>query len=158
MVYTFQDLMKSLWKVMQIDLPSDSTSEVYSIMFANQVEIHLLNTVDGMIDIIAEAGTLRDPLAGPALLQLLALNHPPLTVSIDKDSGIVMVWVRQGMAYIEMERLTSLISDLVNTVSLARQCIDGKQLQELFGPAARHDIMYVPSNRETTLTQLRRRN
>lgn len=154
----FQDLMQSLWNDMEIDLPSGTASEIYSILFANDVEVHLLGTQAGMVDIISEAGILRDRHAGPTLLKLIALNRPPLSVNFDEDSGAVTIWTRQRIDALDIDALIAIITNLVNTVHLAAQCIDGKEAREIFNPAVRYDTMYVPSRQEATFTHLRRRN
>jgi hypothetical protein len=154
----FHELMHSLWSVMQIELPSDATSEVYSIMFANQVEVHLANTQPGMVDIISEAGVLLNKQAGQTLLDLIALNHPPLTVNVDHDSGTVMIWARQRITEIDVDTLIALFTDMVKTVYQAKQCIDCRDARELFGPTTNHNLMHVPPKGEGTLAQLRRRN
>jgi hypothetical protein len=154
----FHDLMRELWKVMHAELSEEEQDEVYSITFANQVEVHLLMTQPGKFDIISEAGTLLNPNAGLALLELLAINRPPLAVNVDRSSGTVMVWARQNVADADVDSLIALISELVKTVYLAKQAIDCRDASELFGPEVRLESMHVPPRGEGTLAQLRRRN
>lgn len=154
----FHDLMRELWKVMHAELPEDGQDEVYSITFANQVEVHLLTTQPGKFDMISEAGTLLNPKAGQTLLDLLAINRPPLAVNVDRDSGTVMVWARQNIADVDVDSLIAQISELVKTVYLARQAIDCRDASELFGPQEGEERVHMPPRGEGTLALLRRRN
>lgn len=152
------DLMCGLWSVMEMTLPQNDASEVYSIQFANQVEIHLLSTLPGMVDIISEAGTLQNRNSAQTLLDLIALNHHPLTVNVDHDSGTVMVWARQSIDELDIDSLIALITDLAKTVYQAKQCIDCKDARELFHSAMHTHALPGAPKGETTLAMLRRRS
>jgi hypothetical protein len=154
----FQSMMKSLWKVMSIDFPAESENEVYSITFPSDVEVHLLCTHEGSFDIISEAGVLINKNAGSTILDLLALNDPPLMVNVDRESSSVMVWARQSIAGTDMDDLIELINLLTRTVLAVRATINCSDWASLLSKDAARDPGYVPPRGGTTLAQLRRRN
>lgn len=154
----FRELMSSLWKAMKIDLPSGLANEVYTIAPEDQNEVHLLSTHEGMLDIISEAGTLHNKQAGKPLLELLALNQPPLAVNVDNASGTVMVWTRQKIADLEVEDVIRLVNKVMETVQEAKKCVDCSDTRELFNPDTTPAVMHFQTTGETTLSRLRRRN
>jgi hypothetical protein len=153
----FHNLMHSLWLYMDIALPPNARSDVYSVTFAKEIEVHFLSTQRGYLDIISEAGILVNKEASHALLQLLALNYPPLTVSIDQDSGSVLVWTRQELAALDREQLVSLITHLLKSVYLAKECVDGRVQQRFMKPPLEHRELFRLSEGQT-LGRLKLRN
>jgi hypothetical protein len=154
----FHALMKSMWQHMDIELPETTHSEVYTLTFPSQIEVHLLHSKAGKIDIISEAGTLQNKNSAPVMLDLLSLNHPKLKLNVDRSSGVVMVWTRQEIDAMDMEVLPSLIIDLVKAVLQAKQSIDCSSVREVFVPTAKRIMQYTMPVGDSASAQLRRKN
>lgn len=138
----FHQLMKSFWHCMDKELPYGQSSDVYTVAFDNQVEVHFLSTQEGRLDIIAEAGFLVNKQAGQPLLNLLALNHPPFNVNVDQETGAVLVWTRQELAGTDRERLIELVSQMMTRVQQAKVCIECRETRRVLLPALPHHRMY----------------
>jgi hypothetical protein len=152
----FHDLMRSLWWYMDIDLPANARSEVYSVTFTQEIEVHFLSTHPGQLDIISEAGVLVNKQASQSLLRLLELNYPPLTVSVDETSGSVMVWTRQELATLDRDKLVSLVTHLLKSVYHAKQCIDVPMRRPLLSGAPQHrEMVALPEGQTLGRLKLR---
>jgi Tir chaperone protein (CesT) family len=122
----FHELMKELLLFMQIKPFSDAAPEVYSFTFENKTEIKICSRQPGTFDMIVKIGVVQNQKAHTVLLNLLSMNRyisdgPCLSIGIDPDSGIVILWSRQSLAALDLERLKGLLKIVLTRAASARQ-------------------------------------
>jgi hypothetical protein len=126
----FHRLMKDLLRYMNIDAPSDHRSEVYSFSFDEKTEVHICSPQPGALDMLVRVGILGNREANGILHKLLAMNlyrgdGMPLNVGMDPASGRVTLWTRHSLYGMEIQKLTSLLTEILDQADLCGSHLDG---------------------------------
>jgi Tir chaperone protein (CesT) family len=124
---SFPDLMAELLGHFSLPVPSGLTKEVYTLHFDGQPDIHFVgkNGVN-YIDVMTEAGQLRNLQAAESLLALLELNtcgtaEYPATVTVHRASSTVVVWCRQSYAALDLETIKKVLLCIQQQAELVRK-------------------------------------
>jgi hypothetical protein len=120
----FSMLMLGVFDEMGLSGSAEPGHEVYTLNFECEESLHFINRHDDYLDVITEAGRLAEPCSADTLLSLLALNgydgmEFPLSVSLERESGTLLVSYMQHLAVLDVPtlvRLTHSIRTKVATV------------------------------------------
>lgn len=135
----FHQLMKDLLQSMSIDATSANRPtvepEVYSFTFDGKTEINIFNPEPHSVDMLAKLGTLQNKKAYNTLLNLLSMNcyhrdGAPLNIGLDAITGKATLWMRIPLASLDLDKLTTLLSYILEKAKAVQQQLKGNASQE----------------------------
>ena len=109
--------MLGVLQSMNMTPPADASGNTYALTFNNETIMYFIDSPDGALDVVADAGTLHNRQANEVLLSLLALNRPPFSVNLEKSTSKITVWVRQKTVGLKVSDITGLIPLLLGRVA-----------------------------------------
>jgi hypothetical protein len=85
--------------------------DVYTVHFEDKRALHVIDTKDGHLDVMGEAGRLVNLKDADTLLDLLALNtgRCQAGVTVHRSTGVVVVWGRRLRAQLDVAGLVQLL-------------------------------------------------
>lgn len=116
---SFHTTVKNLLKQYNIAITPKSDHDVYLLTLGEKLEVHLIGTQQGYLNLACTIGELNATTPQAMLKTLLAVNHPSLTdpafqIGLDADTENVVLAVRESLANL----------DSVNSYALLKQFID----------------------------------
>lgn len=119
----FSMLMLGVFDELGLSGSAESGHEVYTLNFEHDESLHFINRHDDYLDVITEAGRLTEPCSAGTLLSLLALNgydgmEFPLSVSVERESGTLLVCYMQRLAVLDVPTLIRLTHSIRTKVAM----------------------------------------
>jgi hypothetical protein len=126
----FHELMTELLRQFGLPLPSAQAQEIYTLHFDDQPDVHFVGKVGSRhVDVMTEAAYLSAPATTEALQALLELNacgvsDYPVTVTLHRATGAVIVWSRQPRAALDAGELRRVLQDVQKQAAAVRQRLE----------------------------------
>ncbi len=113
----FSMLMLGVFEELGLSGSAEPGYEVYTLNFERDESLHFINRQDDYLDVITEAGRLTEPYSADMLLSLLELNgydgmEFPLSVSVERESGTLLVCYMQRLAILDVPTVIRLTGSI----------------------------------------------
>jgi hypothetical protein len=126
---SFHELLRLRLSEVGLALPPGPAQKVYTLTFSEQAAMHFVDAGDGAVEVVAEAGTLRNLRSADTLLALLGCSPSakPYAIALhcDKRTGALLLWTLMSLIQLDRKGFDAIVAAMLARIDAVRAALAG---------------------------------